>query len=505
MQAHRCVVGMDLGTTSLKAVAFDLDGQEITRANREVERLFSAEGAAEEDPQAVAQAATDTLEQVVGEAARQGYTVASVGLSAAMHSLIPVAADESPLGPALLWMDIRPEAEAESLWKTTEGQAAYERTGAPTSAMSPLVKLRWLRSAQPEIYQQAARFVSLKEWLWHHWFSVWEVDTSIASATGLYNLRSQTWDAGALDLAGITPAKLSTLVKPTFARRAQQSALLRKAGLPDETAIVVGASDGPLANLGVGAVDTAQLVLTIGTSCAVRVGSKAPLTDRASRIFCYVLDDGRFIVGAPGNSGGVVLEWLARTLAGTSPPSGEQTVVSLLDAAVTARDEHLLFLPYIAGERAPIWRADATGSLIGLRLEHTAAHLLRAAIEGILFNARWMSEPIFELLGKPTELITTGKVLETGWIRQLAADIFGLSVRSPGGADASATGAATLANIATGQWTWDEAIRRQHARRDAVIQPSAESSAYLAKYHAYRQMAGMLLQIPDAGAPTDTQ
>ena len=97
MAANRCTIGMDLGTTSLKAVAFDLDGHEIVRANREVERTSSEEGAAEEDPQAVAQAATDALAEVVAAVTRQGYAVGSVGLSAAMHSLIPVAADESPL------------------------------------------------------------------------------------------------------------------------------------------------------------------------------------------------------------------------------------------------------------------------------------------------------------------------------------------------------------------------------------------------------------------------
>ena len=499
MEDRRCTVGMDLGTTSLKAVAFDLDGKEIARAGGEVERTSSEEGAAEEDPRAVATAATGALAAVVADAKRQGYTVSAVGLSAAMHSLIPVAADDSPLGPALLWMDTRPEAEADALWQTEEGRAAYERTGTPVSAMAPLVKLRWLRRARPNLYQRAARFVSLKEWLWHDWFGVWEVDTSIASATGLYNLRDQTWDNGALGLAGIAPDKLSTLVHPSFMRTASQSSVLQVAGLPDDAAIVIGAADGPLANLGVGAVDATQMVLTIGTSCAVRMGSKAPLTDTTSRIFCYVLDDGRFSAGAPGNSGGVVLDWLAEKLVVGQPSANAQALVTLLDAAATAQDERLLFLPYVAGERAPFWNADASGSIIGLRLEHTAAHVMRAAIEGILFHARWMSERLFELLGRPTELIVSGKVLEVGWIRQLTADIFGLPVRFPGGADASATGAATLANIATNQWSWDESVRRQSRRSAAMIQPSATSRAYLARYHAYRQLASALLQVPSAG------
>jgi gluconokinase len=234
------------------------------------------------------------------------------------------------------------------------------------------------------------------------------------------------------------------------------------------------------------------------------MGSKAPLTDTASRIFCYVLDDGVcFITGAPGNSGGVVLEWLAHALAVGQPTADAQTLISLLNAAATAHDERLLFLPYVAGERAPFWNADASGSIIGLRLEHTAAHVLRAAVEGILFHARWMSERLFELLGRPTELIVSGKVLEVDWIQQLAADIFGLPVRFPGGADASATGAATLANIATNQWSWDKAVQRQSRRSAAMIQPSAASSSYLARYHAYRQLASALLQVPAAGMSAD--
>lgn len=498
MDGRRCTIGMDLGTTSLKAVAFADDDHDIARANRDVERRLDEDGAAEEDPEAVAQAATDALAEVTAAVQRQGYIVGSVGISAAMHSLIPIAADGHQLSPAMLWMDTRPEAEAESLWNTPEGKAVYERTGTPISAMSPLLKLRWLRTRRPDIFQQAARFASLKEWLWHRWFGVWEVDASIASATGLYNLRANSWDTDALALAGIAPTALSTLVAPTFARPARQSAGLRAVGLPDDAAVVVGASDGPMANLGVGAVDATQMVLTVGTSSAVRMGCAEPLTDTASRSFCYVLADGRLIAGAPSNSGGGVLDWLAHTLASGQTSAGDDPIATLLGAAATATDAHLLFLPYVAGERAPLWRADARGSVVGLRLEHTPAHIVRAATEGIIFNMRWMSERLFERLGTPNELIATGKVLETDWIRQLVADIFALPVRFSGGADASATGAATLANIATGQWTWDDAITRQRTRSGVVAQPSAAGSGYQAKYHAYRQLARVLLDMPGA-------
>src|SRR6185312_12546041 len=136
MDAHRCTIGVDLGTTSLKTVAFDSDCQEIARASRAVARTSSEEGAAEQDPHAVVQAANDALAEVTAAAHEKGYTVSAIGLSAAMHSLIPVGGDDKPLGPALLWMDTRPEAEADALWKMPEGQAAYTRTGTPVSAMA---------------------------------------------------------------------------------------------------------------------------------------------------------------------------------------------------------------------------------------------------------------------------------------------------------------------------------------------------------------------------------
>src|SRR5262249_13700514 len=156
----------------------------------------------------------------VAEAARRaqhlGYTVERVGLSAAMHSVIPVAADGTPQSNAITWMDTRASADARALWESPEGKQLYQRTGTPIHAMSPLLKLIWIRTRQPKIFQSAHTFVSLKEWVWHRWFGEWKVDASIASATGLYNLHDGTWDAGALALAGIDEERLSRIVPTTY-------------------------------------------------------------------------------------------------------------------------------------------------------------------------------------------------------------------------------------------------------------------------------------------------
>ncbi|MGZ3582237.1 MAG: gluconokinase [Ktedonobacterales bacterium] len=502
MHAQSCTIGVDLGTTSAKAVAFDRDSHEIVSASQPIALINRHEGEAEQDAFAVATATNQALASAVRAACAAGYDVARVGLSAAMHSLLPLNAWGRPMANAMIWMDVRAAPQAEELWSTPEGKALYERTGTPIHAMSPLSKLLWLRQNQPEIFERAARFISLKEWVWHYWFNVWEVDTSIASATGLFNLREHTWDAEALRIAGISAEELSRLVPTTFRRTNVNERMLLEAGLSDETTFVIGASDGVLANLAAGVISNEQMVLTIGTSCAVRSGTTTPVTDPATRSFCYVLGDNHFIAGSPSNNGGIVLDWLYHKVLSSGILS---TTAHAMDALVTeardARDDDLLCLPYIAGERGPLWNAGASGVFLGLRLEHTGAHLMRAAIEGILFNSYWMASSLFAGLGRPARIIASGKVLNEEWIRQLAADIYSMPVAAIGEVDASTLGAALIANIGCGLLNWEEAARQQSALVHSVTQPSG-NDGYQRKFERYRTLTGALTtQLADVYLP----
>ncbi len=494
VESRACTIGVDLGTTNAKVIAFDLDGHEIARADAPVELFRDDSGAAEQDPTAIYAVVTDALARAAAQARQQGYSVGQVGISAAMHSLLPVAADDTPLCRAIIWMDVRANAQAEALWNSPEGKAIYQRTGTPVHPMSPLVKLIWLRTQHADLFQKAARFVSIKEWIWHQWFGEWCVDVSIASATGLYSPNIGGWDPDALHMAGITANQLSQLVPTTYTKRDVHEPKLLNAGITSATAFVIGASDGVLANLGAGVITNDRMVLTIGTSLAVRTGTAVPVTDDASRAFCYVLDTGRFIVGGASNNGGIVLDWLYHKLLSGQLATGAQIpnqIDALIGAAAQVDAGDLLFLPYVAGERAPIWRTDATGVLLGLKLQHTNVHVMRAAVEGILFNAYWIASRLFGRVGTPQQIVASGKVLETEWIRQAAADIFGIPIRFQGTADASAEGAATIANIATGLWTWDDAVRRQEAG-GTLTQPSSGGD-YQRRFQRFQRLSTALL------------
>lgn len=489
------VIGLDLGTTDIKAIAFDAAGQPLVRAQRPSSLTRGADGAAELDPERVADAAEDALADVFATLRSQSRSVSRIGVSAAMHSLIPIGADGAPLAPAMTWADLRPQPDAEALWRSPAGPAIYARTGTPIHAMSPLAKLLWLRRARPDIFQRAAMFTGLKEWLWRRWFGEWAVDASLASATGLYNLRTGQWDAEALTLAAVTPDRLPRIVPTAYARSDGAASLARRLGLAQAPLIALGASDGALANLGSGALDGTRLALTVGTSLAVRRTTPEPATNPVTRVFCYVLGPGRFVTGAASNSGGVTLDWLYKSVltqwAGATPTS----LPGAFDEARDALAEGLIFLPYIAGERAPLWSAGTSGALVGLRASHTAADTLRAAIEGLLFNAKWLVEQVIDGRNAPEAIIATGGVFQSMWIAQLAANILDLPILAMESVDASARGAALVADVAAGARTWEQAGQASEAGLASAprIMPRVSESARLTdKYQRFRALVAAL-------------
>jgi gluconokinase len=168
----------------------------------------------------------------------------------------------------------------------------------------------------------------------------------------------------------------------------------------------------------------------------------------------------------------------------------------MITAAQTTQSDDLLCLPYVAGERAPLWNADAKGVFFGLQLHHTGPHFMRAAIEGMIFNVYWIASGLFKELGHPRQLIASGKVLETEWIRQLVADIFGIPVQFQGAVDASVVGAALLANIATGVVTWQHVSQyqevAQETQQEATKQPS-QHQAYASKFQRYCKLCSAIL------------
>lgn len=490
-----CIVGLDIGTTSLKAVVYTTAGHQVTSASHRVETTFDDLGAATQDPDTIYQGVLAVLSQVTASAKDSGYAIKAIGFSSAMHSMIPVTVNGTLLFPAMTWLDSRPHEQAQSLWRQGPGRDIYACTGTPVHAMSPIAKLAWLGQNHPEIVKKAHHFVSIKEYVWHRWFDAWEVDYAIASATGLFDIHSFTWNESALSYAGISADQLSNPVSTSHLRMAQEATDLTNTGLSRDVVVCIGGSDGVLSNLAAGALDAKTLVFTVGTSLALRTGATKPAVNADIRSFCYILDEKHYVVGGPSNSGGVVLDWLYHQVmtSEVTQDGSDSEFVQLCEQAGDVDTEDLFFLPYISGERAPLWNERASGTFIGLKSYQNRTHLMRAAMEGILFNAYWIAEGLFRQVGKPERTIVSGKLFANAWVRTFVANLFGTEIHSEESVDGATFGAAILAARAS-DTPFPKKANANESSVAPMTKPDMSRHADLIKrYERYRRFCDVLM------------
>ncbi|ASU37734.1 gluconokinase [Herbaspirillum sp. meg3] len=450
------MLGVDIGTTSTKTVVFTLDGQVVAQHAVEYPLLCTVPGMAEQDPLQIYDAVLASIGQAVKAAKASAGEIALVSFSAAMHSVIAIGKDNQPLTNSITWADNRASLWARRIREEHGGQAIYQRTGTPIHPMSPLCKLMWLRYDHADIFARAERFVGVKEYVFFRLFGRWLVDYSIASATGLFNLQELNWDKGALALIGIDAAQLSEPVPTTHHIAGLPSDVAAQLGLNTDTPFVLGANDGVLSNLGVNAIHPGQVAVTIGTSGAMRTVIDRPMTDPSGRTFCYALTQKHWVVGGPVNNGGNIFHWVRDELATAEAEAARKAGVDPYDALtdiaekVSPGAEGLLFHPYMAGERAPLWNADLRGSFFGLALHHRKEHMIRAALEGVIFNLYTILPAVEDLIGPTQRMMATGGFARSALWRQMMADIFNREVVVPQSVESSCLGAAVLGLFALG-------------------------------------------------------
>ena len=238
--------------------------------------------------------------------------------------------------------------------------------------------------------------------------------------------------------------------------------------------LLIGASDGCLANLGAGAIKANTATLTIGTSGAVRQTVREPLRDAQGRLFCYILDDDHYVVGGPTNNGGNVLEWVSEKL------TRQDTEAVLTDAeGVPPGSDGLLFFPYLQGERAPLWDATVRGAYLHVDWQHTQAHFARAALEGVLFNLLSINQLLVEYTGPARVIHANGGFAQSRFWVQMLADIAGIPVRLNASNESGSMGAILLTMKAVGLVnSLDEAAERV-AFSDTVEPDPARHRTYI--------------------------
>ncbi|WP_411343419.1 gluconokinase [Paenibacillus sp. WLX1005] len=450
MSTGKFMIGVDMGTTSTKAVLFEESGKIVSQGSVEYPLHTPVPAVAEQDPDQLFRAVIDSVRQVMDKSGKSTDDILCVSFSAAMHSLLVVDKEGKPLTQCITWADNRSAKYWRQLKDDPKGHEIYMRTGTPIHPMSPLTKIMWITHEKKDVADAAHKYISMKEYVFLKLFGEYVADHSMASATGLLNLEKLDWDEEALTVAGITRDHLSKLVPTTQIMNGLHETYANEMGLSTSVPFVLGASDGVLSNLGVGAIDPGVVAVTIGTSGAIRTVTEKPVTDPKGRFFCYALTEDKWVIGGPVNNGGIIFRWIKDEFAASEVETAKRLGLSAYEVLTRIAEkvdpgaDGLLFHPYLSGERAPLWNPDARGSFFGLALHHKKEHMIRAALEGVLFNLYTVMLAIEEQIGVPQKIHATGGFARSELWRQMMADIFDQPVIVPESIESSCLGAAVL-------------------------------------------------------------
>jgi gluconokinase len=488
------LIGIDIGTTNTKAVAYNNEGVVLGSSNRTYSVIFPQEGFHELDPRELLEAALEVMAEVISE--NKEHDLTAVCFSAAMHGLIAVDKDGEPLTNMITWADLRSSEYAVRLKQSPIANKLYERTGTPIHAMSPLCKLMWMKDHLPDVFSKAHKFISIKEFIFFHLFNEYIVDRSIASSTGLFDIYTLDWNKDALVTAGIDAGRLSRHVESTHILAGMKQEYANRFGIDGAVPVVIGASDGCLAHIGSNAFREKDISLTIGTSGAVRIMTDEPIYDPKQRIFNYLLTGHQTISGGPVNNGGNVLEWFAKGFLkkdSFAPEDFEAFIDEALE--VQAGCDGLIFLPYIYGERAPVWDAEARGVFYGVSAVHNIAHFMRAAMEGVSFALLDILESLEEFTGPVRNIYASGGFIRSRKWLQLLADVMGRKIFVTLAQDSSAAGAVILGMKALGIIAGYEEADSFFSIKDTFEPSTGSREVYRENYKIYSRLYEKLKDI----------
>ncbi len=445
--AHAGVtVGLDVGTSGLKAVATTPDGNVITEASAGYPLDTPRPGWTEQHPEAWWRAAAEALATLVAEVGAD--RIAALGVSGQMHGMVPLDDGDRPIRPALLWNDQRTGVQVRAIEAAVSRTELVRRTGNPAVTGFQLPKVLWLRDEEPEAFARVRTILFPKDWIALRLTGARGTEPTDATGSGAWSLADRDWDRDLLGRLDLDPALFPVAAASDAIVGEVTRAAADATGLRPGTPVVAGAGDNAAAAtaLGLGRAAPGIGSISLGTSGVLFAPVAEPVPDPLGRVHLFAHADGTWTLLGVTLAAAGSLAWWARR-AGVADEGIGAAVARALGRPVGAGG--VTFLPYLAGERSPFLDPDLRGGFHGLSLATTDEDLTRAVLEGVVFSLRdvWR---VMEPLGTPERLLATGGGARgDGWLK-LAADALQVPIGVPRAIPGAAHGAAALAWRALG-------------------------------------------------------
>ena len=490
MTARQGLIGIDIGTSATKVLVIDGTGAILARHTAGYPLSTPRPGWAEQDPADWWRAVRDGVRAVMSGLGPD-LTLVGIGLSGQMHGLVPLDAADRVIRPAILWNDQRTGRQCAWITERAGGlDGLLAMTNNPMLLGYTGGKIVWLRDEEPANYERLVHFLNPKDYIRLLLTGEHATDVSEGSGTGLFDVMHRRWSTDLLARLDIPLSMVPRAVESHEVTGTILDSVAADLGLPRGLPVVGGGGDGVIQTTGSGLVDPGIAQTIIGTAgiaaCALDACAANP--EGRLQIFCNNAPGRWHCMGVSMNAGGS-FAWLRQTLTAFSDGEVGFEAMTDLAAKVPPGAEGLLFLPYLIGERCPHPDPDARGAFVGLTLRHGTGHLIRAAMEGVVFSIREMLE-LMKPMGLDARTIRAsgGGAASLLW-RQVQADALGAEIEIvSGAAEGGAYGAALVAGVGTNIWPDLQTATKTIAVESRTPPNPKTKPAYDAAFEIYREL-----------------
>lgn len=483
----KTLLGIDIGTSSSKAMLMDTEGRIFDIQAEDYDVDIPQEGYAQQEPETWWKAVQNILLHIKERHPEAYGSIAAIGFSGQMHSLVPVDREGNSVHPAIIWLDQRSQKQLDEINSRIDQEELARVIHNKVFTGFAFPSLLWMKENRPENFRNIYKILTAKDYIRMKMTGNFGTDASDASSTTGFDMKNRDWAFDILRQFGlpedIFPECHESMETAGYVTKECEEKTGLRAGIP----VIYGAGDQPAHTIGTGVIDDSVFVSNIGTGGQVAVYSREDVYDPKLRIhtFCHGINKAYTIFGAHLCSG-MSLKWLKNEILGTESFS---TMNSMAEQ-VPAGSEGLLYLPYLTGSRTPKMDAGAQGMFFGLQLRHNRNHLVRAVMEGVIYDFHETLD-IFKELGIdcPKIIACGGGAQSPVWL-QIQADILNKDVQVCENKEQACLGACIMAGVGTGILESLETACRTYIRPEEKIYHPIPShvEVYQKRYEIYRRL-----------------
>ena len=484
------VIGIDLGTSATKTIMINEAGCIVSSAEYAYPMIQPHNGWAEQDPLVWKKAVLTTLKQVVEQSGAAPDQIIGIGLSGQMHGSVLIDENDEPIGNTILWCDQRSSQQAEEMLELLPLEKWLELTANPPLAAWTAAKILWIRENESEKWAKCKHILLPKDYIRLVLTGVYATDVADASGMQLLDVKNRCWSDEILDTLHINRDMLGTVYESQEVTGTLLPEIAQFCGLSPNTVVVAGGSDNACAAIGSGVVNQGQAFVTLGTSAVVysHFDAYTAIPDGGLHVCCCAVPGCWHSMGGP-MSAGLSVEWFknnfCQDLIQRAKDTGKSfyTLLTELVDQIPIGSEHLIFLPFLMGERTPHMDPLYRGSFVGLSAIHTQAHMLRAIMEGVVFCLADCNDILREQGITITSLRACGGGSRSIVYQKMLADLFRCPIHTLQGENGAAYGAAILAGVGSGLYSSVREACAAFIHEADTVDFSPEDADLYDKYH----------------------